>query len=1334
MTDLNPFATIADLRARTTEAIIGQSGLNHAGLNAEIRQRFGSEDWRVGGVMQEPVLEAALPYVSADETLDDLSGNLLSPILVDALDGVDTPDRPYRFKREQRPYVHQLKAWRLLDQGQPPRSVLVTSGTGSGKTECFLVPILDDLARQAAASPHPLRGVQALMLYPLNALIASQEERLRAWTQPFEGRIRFSLYNGMTPERVRPADALARPESVADRKTLRAAPPPILVTNATMLEYMLLRPQDAPILAASQGKLRYVVLDEAHSYVGAQAAEIALLLRRVCLAFGVEPADVRFIATSATIGSGDDIDESLRRFLADVSGAPPENVHVIVGKQKKPELPPVHGGGPILADSHYTHLAGHPTLRPLLETLYDRPIPWSLLRATADKAGIDPAELALKLARTRSAGVDGDGLAPLRVHSFHRAAPGLWSCLDPACSRHKPADWPFGAMHHQPADVCGCGAPLYEIVACSSCGEPFLEVAETPNQTLVAPAHSGVEDEFALDADVEASEADDDATSEVPAGPADRKLVALKQHAKGVSCRWLFVEGATGLVHDRPGAPGVASFAAYDRGKPETCPACATRAGPGQTLIRPIRFGGPFILANATPILLAGAAHPKEADDPANWVDGAPPPLGGRQLLSFTDSRQGTARLAAKLQIESERNHVRSVIYHAVQDGLAQGADPTRLQEIETTIAALRQILDAAPNPALQPALAAQEAERTRITQQGEFGLPWAEMVQRLAERPEVRVWMKRIWARRERAFESETSLASFMLLREFVRRPPRANSPETLGLARLRLQAIDTIPDAAVPQAFRDLGGAPAEWRDYLYLLATFIARGRAAVRVGPEILQWVPPAGYRSRDLVYKPNRQLARWEVLWPNFGGAVGRTPMIVNLLEQALGKPLDEPLEKERFNDTFAGAWSALSPIFSASGSQTNQFDFRTAHVAPLTNAWFCPMTRRLLDVTLRGLSPYGAKTRGAAPVAAVRLEMPRHPLPYGGRREGMPAAEGQEIIRQWLATDPAIAELRARRAWGDISDRIALFSDYFRSAEHSAQQQPGRLRRYESEFKAGAINVMSCSTTMEMGVDIGSVSHVMMTNLPPHIANYRQRVGRAGRRGQPLSMAFTFCKDRPLDREAFRNPAAYLRREVRAPSVALGSRIIVQRHVNALLFGTYMREHGGNAMTLQAGPFFGCGEAAGAARDAEAPATEMARWIRGVEARAALERPIAALTKASALEGDGGVYDAAAAALDQAQAGFASEWRVIQDLVAGVGPGEKAARTRLEIHLKRLCQDFVLGVLASRGFLPGHGFPNDVVSFVIRKEKLAARTDAEAEDNNRFNACGSAWKKDPLAG
>jgi len=110
------------------------------------------------------------------------------------------------------------------------------------------------------------------------------------------------------------------------RNLLRAEPPPLLVTNATMLEYMLVRQNDAPILEKSQGTLRWIVLDEAHSYLGSQAAELSLLLRRVMHSFGVKADDVRFVATSATIGNKGD--EVLRDYLANLAGISPDKVTV----------------------------------------------------------------------------------------------------------------------------------------------------------------------------------------------------------------------------------------------------------------------------------------------------------------------------------------------------------------------------------------------------------------------------------------------------------------------------------------------------------------------------------------------------------------------------------------------------------------------------------------------------------------------------------------------------------------------------------------------------------------------------------------------------------------------------------------------------------------------------------------------------------------------------------------------------------------------------------------------------------------------------------------------
>ncbi|MCH1932260.1 hypothetical protein L9G16_19100, partial [Shewanella sp. A25] len=103
-----------------------------------------------------------------------------------------------------------------------------------------------------------------------------------------------------------------------------------------------------------------------------------------------------------------------------------------------------------------------------------------------------------------------------------------------------------------------------------------------------------------------------------------------------------------------------------------------------------------------------------------------------------------------------------------------------------------------------------------------------------------------------------------------------------------------------------------------------------------------------------------------------------------------------------------------------------------------------------------------------------------------------------DAVDAWLAMDEKVGALRQMGAWGDQQDRAARFSPWMRAAEHSAQQPSFLLRDYETEFKQGLINVMACSTTLEMGVDIGSIEAVLNTNAPPAIANYRQRVGRAG--------------------------------------------------------------------------------------------------------------------------------------------------------------------------------------------------------------------------------------------
>ena len=323
----------------TTESTLSILGITDPVLRKHLAELMRSEAGKEGSFLASPLFEQTFGWQASQSTMQELvEQQLLSKELVEALDRKD--NKRYRFGSDWKPFTHQLASWKslLVDK----HSVVVTSGTGSGKTECFMVPVLDDLYREYRDSgKQKLVGVRALFLYPLNALINSQRERLDAWTKTFDSGIRYCLFNGNTEElhaRKR-SEQRQRPNEILSRELMREEPAPILVTNGTMLEYMMIRQADEPIIRISreQKSLRWIILDEAHSYIGSQAAELALQLRRVMNTFGVEPKDVRFVATSATIADSDAA-EKLKQFLSDLSSVPVEQIDVLDGQRQVPSL------------------------------------------------------------------------------------------------------------------------------------------------------------------------------------------------------------------------------------------------------------------------------------------------------------------------------------------------------------------------------------------------------------------------------------------------------------------------------------------------------------------------------------------------------------------------------------------------------------------------------------------------------------------------------------------------------------------------------------------------------------------------------------------------------------------------------------------------------------------------------------------------------------------------------------------------------------------------------------------------------------------------------------
>lgn len=1302
---MKPFATLSEIRRRSAEAIISQSGIRDTHLVDHLRRVFNSETASAGGLLQQPIIEGAHPFIPATVNMARVPSKVLHPRFVEVIDGL-AEGSDYRFPKSRRPFRHQLEAWEHLSREGDPQSVLVTSGTGSGKTECFLFPILSDLVSQATSGRTRLEGVQAIMLYPLNALIESQRERLSAWTRPFGGSIRYCLYNGDLPNSQ--PDSLKRvtPEQQIDREQLRSSPPPVLVTNVTMLEYMLARAEDQPIIEKSKGKLKWIVLDEAHSLVGAAAAEIALLLRRVLLAFDCKPEEVHFVATSATIGSGNDIQNQLRRFLADVAGIADAKVHVVEGARQLPVRPASRAKLPKLEQLEkmngsdlFNALAADDTVWDFIAAkLFHRPQTLSEMEGVATRLGLD-AECFMSLLanakRTNPETKESENLAPMRIHGFERAVPGIWSCVNPNC-KSAPAGWGFGEIFVDPRDVCPtCSAPVLEVISCQECGEVVLEAHDDAANDRIQSTRRGIgSDEFEFEAlrDRDDLEADDDTQDDEEASaiayPEIRRTILLRpEGAQGFRPLHISTEG----WQTRPAKDVDTITVSYEE-KADFCPCCGKNSTRGiDSLLKPARFGAPFMIANAAPILLEGV-------DPGRLDISVP--SQGRRLLSFTDSRQGTARMSAKMQAEAERNFVRSFVYHTVQHSISTTTqvDTTALKE---EIAGLEAVLAATPIVAVQNILESKRRELADAGAERLGGIAWGEMVNRLSERSEVDRWLKEVWAPRDsRLFNGSVDLAEFLLLRELARRPRKALSLETLGMARLRFPVIDG--QQVLPTPFARRGKTIHDWRAFLYAITAFFMRGNSAVSVHGDLMHWITPRAKTKGVLSPGATTLGDRRKLAWPGVPRNLAMLSTPQALLLNGLGLDITLADHRADIEECFDKAWHNLLPVFSDDPNK-RALDLRKSFIAPVTDGFLCPTTRRVLDFAPFGTSPFAQGTQRSKPSPAEPIQLPRHPKPLLGETD--PVAARAEI-GHWLEEAEVVTRLRASGAWNNISDRVALFAEYARSAEHSAQQDSALLRTYEQKFKDGEVNILNCSTTMEMGVDIGSVSTVMMTNVPPSVASYKQRVGRAGRRGQAFSLAFTFCRDRPLDREAFVSPISYLDRSLAAPRVALSSRPIVQRHVNAYLLRRFMVGRGGDPIRMTIGAFLGAPAAVGERRlqVEQRPVAHFKEWLQAPTTTTAVEMELERLVKHSVLEGEKVMVDSCLQAVTDLEELFQSEWDSLQALAKGEDI-KGAGKSRMGMELQRLCDEFLLSALADRGLLPGHGFPTGVVTFLPHRSK-----------------------------
>ncbi|MBO6042203.1 DEAD/DEAH box helicase [bacterium] len=209
-------------------------------------------------------------------------------------------------------YSHQEKAIRLINQ---KHNLIITTGTASGKTESFLYPIINEILHEKNIN---VPGIRAIFLFPINALVNDQFDRVRKILCKYPN-IKYAYFTGDTEEKIKDLNSERQKirnatgidistNELMDRESIRNNPPHILFTNYSMLEYMLLRPIDSTLFTKENiGKLKFIVLDEAHTYKGALGIEIGMLMRRLLQRIGKD--DVQFILASATLGEKEGIEK-----------------------------------------------------------------------------------------------------------------------------------------------------------------------------------------------------------------------------------------------------------------------------------------------------------------------------------------------------------------------------------------------------------------------------------------------------------------------------------------------------------------------------------------------------------------------------------------------------------------------------------------------------------------------------------------------------------------------------------------------------------------------------------------------------------------------------------------------------------------------------------------------------------------------------------------------------------------------------------------------------------------------------------------------------------------
>ena len=1133
------------------------------------------------------------------------------------------------------PYEHQYQCWKTLltekTADNKPMSIVVKTGTGSGKTECFMLPLVRDLL------DHPMDGqVQAIFLYPLNALMEDQKARLE---KILEGtNLTYAVYNGDLPkklknpnekdyqkvmrkvdnilgiERDKDGNEISRKfkHAVGTREELRDHPANILLTNPTMLEYILLRDKDQAMIQPELHSLRWIAIDETHTYTGAGAAELAMLLRRVLMAYDVTTDTVRFATSSATIGGNDggDPDEELKQFIAGITGLEERQVRVVDGKRKGIENIP--------------HDEDEKYWKRLINDNTDGYIPLDKLFD-----GQGTIEENLEHLDRMCQKAEDENLTDLRVkvHYFYGVPnQGLFVNV---------SEFSDGAFkiytENRPDSGQNGKTPLLELSRCKHCGE-YIAVAETTNGgDQFRPITMDDSDMFDLEVTEETKKnfvifGLSDKDTSMGDGNVAYRIEGDKLIPGGIEYRRDRQAGWHVIGNHNCCCPHCGTKLTKTPKSEEANPDGVINSEEDKKKIQKFRIPADLVSRLIAPstLDLMTKQEPKDKKNLAMH--------DGQQYLSFVDSRQNAARATIKQNLEEERLWIYSIIFHELCRMSANShpskdeAEQMMWKIINDPVADQQKKMDAfsAVQKLKSPDEKVVNEELNHLTRKAV--LSWddiAELINedkyfdkfclQFAERSEL---SKELDEDGNLTKELKQRYTQSLLVEYLSKRPLSAAAPETMGLFTSYYKKLEPAYTDELPDAVKEFNNSVGElsqiskkdWHNLMQVFLDFTVRSNESVFLhldGDEKMDIFRTVRFATQKERRRPVRKP---QVL--DKGGNMSRIiRMIASLLAQDQHIQITDAIRgyKALIQHVIDAMWDCLTSKYKLLVHSTHYDEdegvqvkdkgevIDDVHYVPYrlnlvdlsfklyNEIWLCDtnvskdsrhVTRlRPVETLFKGFSPYIIAGEPVLVDEEFHEKWVTYPY-YKGNTEGQPTLEK---LHEWSKENRKL--FYDHHLWGQFGafsmrlDEVYRYPNLFLQAEHTAQVDKMISRKVQADFKDHCLNILACSTTMEMGVDLGDLELVMLDSVPPQPANYKQRAGRSGRRGQVRSACVTLCGSDALGIRTLFDPLnTLIERKVATPIVDLQSAQVIQRHVDSFLvreFGVFDMGDNGGSITQQ---------------------------------------------------------------------------------------------------------------------------------------------------------------------